>query len=146
DDDFGADQVAPVAAGETKAEPVILADVGDIAQDRHRLVDAADDDVEPAVVIEVADGEAATDVRLLEEIAAAPAGVLETASADVAQQDRRLLQGGAAGRVANDVAVGDDDVLQTMMVEVDKRRAEADVFLSECRDAGAGGAVVKHLL
>src|SRR6266540_1693200 len=68
----GADDVAPILADELDAEPMVrIVRLGFIAQQYDRVVDAADDEVRPAVVVEIAHGQSSAEVVLLEKTAAA---------------------------------------------------------------------------
>src|SRR5207302_3856294 len=93
--------------------------------------------VDLAVVVEVAKGDAARQVRLLEIGAAALRDLLELAGL-VAQQHGSLAAGGA-GRIADGVAVGDEQVFPAVMIEVEKAGAPADILLADGGDAGGFG-------
>src|SRR5262249_37451582 len=145
DDDLRADQVARLLACEAETEPVVLLHVGDILQHDDRLVDVADDDIQPPVVVEVADRQAAADVLALEILAAALAVILEAPLAEVAQDDGHLSQAAAVGGMPDHVTVGNDDVEKAVVIEVEEAGSEADELLPQDGDAGRRGAVKEAL-
>src|SRR5205823_5245422 len=128
-DDHGrADHVAEILADETQAEPARRFGRF-IAKQRDRGVGVADDEVGPAVVVEIADGHAATARGGVEERAGVRADIPESALAlliDVVQQDRPLKERAAAARVQIDMTVGDDEVFPAVAVDVEEGGAEAD--------------------
>ena len=86
---LGPHHVGVVAADELHAQPVTVL-AADAAQDRHRLVHVADDQVRAAVVVQVAEGHAVRQVVRVVIAADLPAYVLEPA-AEVAVQHGRLF-------------------------------------------------------
>src|SRR5437773_7517323 len=113
-----------------------------VAQDNDRLIDMVDNDVGPTVVVEIGDGEAAAAVLGLEVRPALGRDVREFAVAFVFEQDWKLGPG-AAGRMADDMAVGKDEVLPAVVVEIDEAGAETDVFRADGGDAGRRRGVQK---
>src|SRR5438105_2183818 len=81
DDDFHADQVAVFLADQFEAQPMvgIRMFAAETARDNHGTVDGADDEIGPAVVVEIANREAAAAEFAIEEIAAALGDVNELA-------------------------------------------------------------------
>src|SRR5947209_13579932 len=104
-----------VLACQLHAEPVV-AGRRDVAQDRDGFIDVADDHIELAVVVEIAQRGAARQVRLREVRTAAPGNLLELAAA-VAQEYRPLATR-RAGRKTDGVAIRDEQILATVKVEV----------------------------
>ena len=92
-----------------------------------------DDEVEVAVVVEVAAGQAAAHVAGPEVGTRAGAHVGEPAAAAVVPEDRRVLVGVDLGGLAADVSVGGDEVETAVEVEVGERGAPAGQV------AGLGG-------
>src|SRR5262249_36997927 len=90
EDEGGADDVAVVFADELDAEPAGRVALGGlVAQEDGLVVGVADDDVGPAIVVQIADGNAAGEGGSLEEGSAALGPVLKEAAlapVDIAQQ------------------------------------------------------------
>src|SRR5207244_8792647 len=131
DNEFGSRHITMIFAMELKAQPM-MGHAGFIPQQNDRLVDMADDEVGQAIVIEVADGQAAADMIAAEIGSSLPGNVRETAVALVAKQDRPLPHTGAA-RKADYVAIGDHQVGVAVVIQVEKAGSEAYVGLADCR-------------
>src|ERR1043166_9574684 len=109
----------------------------------------ANDQVGPAVVVEVAHRQPAADRRPLEERSAAAAHIPEHPSASlrlVVQQQRALLERAPTDRVVDDMAVDDREVFPAVVVDIDEACAEGDPVLTEGGDAGGAGLVMERLL
>src|SRR5262249_59900063 len=89
-----------------------------------------------AAVVRAAQGGAAGGV-VRPEVGPAPLGDVLEHAAPVAQQHRPLAAGRAGG-VANGVAVGDDQVLPAVVIDVDEPGAPAHVLLADGADPRAG--------
>jgi hypothetical protein len=118
-------------------------------QDDDRFVDVADDDVGSAVVIEVAKSGALTHLFGLEEGAGLFRDVLKadlprlvSRLAEIVQQDGILKKLRRFDRKANDMAVGDEDILRAVEIAIDEACPETDVIEADGRDSGA--ATGKH--
>src|SRR5262245_14231553 len=122
-----------------------------VAQYDDRLVGMADDDVGAAVVVQVAEGNAATDTLHLKEGAAVGRYFLKAnhtrgarvGAPQIAKQRRPLLVFARRRGVVRDVAVGDEDILGAVAVEVEEAGAEADIVESNRGDAGGAAAEMK---
>src|ERR1043166_6070769 len=145
DDHLGTHEIASLLAYESHAEPVIVLDLGDVAQDRDGIVHVADDEIEPAIIVEVAERHAAAEMLVVKVRPGALARVSKP-PLDITQYDGRLLHAHALTRVTDDVAIGDDDVEPAMVIEVHEGIAEADVFLPHSGDAGGRGAVIEQFI
>src|SRR5205823_71227 len=121
---------AVVLALQSHAEPVV-APAPDAPQDGDRLVHVADDEVGPAVVVQVPEPDPARRVGRREVAPDPPAGVAEL-PALVEQEDRVLLAARVlARRVADGMAVGDEKVLPPVEVRVDEGGSPPDVLLAD---------------
>src|SRR6516225_9586128 len=104
-------------------------DVGaqSVLQEHDRLVEMANDDVRSAVVVEIAEGGAAANVLGTKIIPGLIRHILKTNSAwnvtgltKVTQQHSLLTDFDRRVRIAHHVAVGDEDVLGAVAVEIEK--------------------------
>src|SRR5438132_11231556 len=102
----------------------------------------ADNQVRAAVVVQVADGDAAAEVFGL-EIRTAVRRDVDEAAGLVAQQDGPLPPAGLL-RIAEYVAVGDEKVGPAVVVHVEEAGAEANVLLTDSRDPRNPGAEQKE--
>src|SRR5439155_26482260 len=136
-DDFFGHHVAVIFADQLNAEPMVLAHVGLVAENGGRLVQVGDDGVDPAVVVEIAKADTAADVFALEVTAASPGDVRELDDfsvvgpyrSQVTQQYGPLGTFRFAGGKADGMAVDDKDVFPAVVVEIEERRAPADIRL-----------------
>src|SRR5205823_10307108 len=109
-DQPGADGVAVgPAPAELDDQPVAAAGRL-VPEDDARGLVVDDDQVQVAVVVEVAAGEASAHVKGPEVVARAGGDVREPAGAGVAPEDRWVLVGIQQGPLAADVAIGGDQV------------------------------------
>src|SRR5262249_52972701 len=99
-----------------------------------------DQQVEPAVVVKVAGGQATTDPGDLPRRAGAPGHVGKPAGA-LAQEELRRHGVGTVGPEVADVAVGRGQVEPTVVVGIQEGRAEAQQVAAGCRQADRRGAV-----
>src|SRR5438552_802165 len=94
DDDLHADQIAVLFADQFEAEPMVgiwmLA--AEAARDNHGTVDGADDEIGPAVVVQIADSQTAAAVFAVEEISAALRDVNELAIVFFAARNRHVVE------------------------------------------------------
>ena len=115
----------PVGGRGAHRDPVMAGPLP-VLQQRRRVVHVVDDDVEIAVVVEIADGQAAADPRDLQARAGAIRHVAEP-RAQVEQQLVLLAEGLAQLRVLvdvrEDVAVGEEQIEPAVEVGVEERRA-----------------------
>src|SRR5215467_8146029 len=115
----------------------------DPAQDRHRFVEVADNQVGTAIVVQVAEADAPAQVVLLVIAANLPADVLELA-AEVAIQHGRLLAADRFARMkVDDMTVGDEQVLPAIQIQVEEGGAPTDVALALFAKAGLHRLVVE---
>jgi len=128
-----------VAAAQLNAEPVMVGPRRRlVAQQRHRTIGMTDDDVGPAVVIEIPDGDASANRWRAEEGTALRANVAEEATPvmrDVVQQHGTLRKA-RPHRLTQHVTVDDHQIQPAVIVDVQKIGAEADVGLPERADSG----------
>ena len=102
-----------------------------VAQQGRRTIQVVDDDVDVAVVVEIADGAAASEIRRRHGRPRARRHVDEAAVAGVAIEQVRLPVGEvqlAPVQLRIHVTVGDEDVLPAVVVEVEEVHAKADVL------------------
>src|SRR6185437_6149689 len=131
---LGPHYIGMVLANQLHPEPV-TAGTADATQDRHRLIDVADDEIGAAVVVQIAEAYAARRMECSLIAADLPAHVGEFA-ADVAKQQRRLLATDAATRmVTADVTVGDEHILPAVQIHIEESRAPTHVFLAHAGEA-----------
>ena len=100
-----------------------------VAEQRRRAVVRRHQQIDVAVAIEVADGEAAADPRLREVGAGGGRDVAKRAVALIEEQVRRLRVADVAADVAHglvDVAVGDDEIERAVEIDVGEHAAEAE--------------------
>src|SRR5262245_15012979 len=93
----------------------------------------AQDDVDSAVVVQVAERDSASTMDTVKVRPAMFGQLLEphvrrwlTLAAEVAQENGALRERGRGGGVAHDVTVADEDILGAVEVVVDEAGAEAD--------------------
>ena len=131
---FGTDGTGVILAHEANAQPVVRR-TADAPQDGDRLVEVADDEVDPAVVIQVAEADPAPQMGRLEIVPESFAGDAELPPI-VEQQDGQLLAiGFLPVGVTDGVAVGDEEILPAVQIGVDESGPPADVLLPDGRDA-----------
>src|SRR5262249_26087160 len=118
-----------------------------VLEHRDRLVDVADDNVGAAVVIEIAKGGATAQVLELEKRTGPFGNILKShlpglisRLGGTSEQNRPLQQLRRLYRKADDMAVGDKDVLGPVEIVIDKADAEADVVEADRGDAGAAAS------
>ena len=122
--------VAPCArADQLHAEPVVPAP-DRVHQQANRSVDIADDHVDVAVVVDVAERRSATDVEQLEHGARVPGDVLESSVAQIPEQElslavRKQLVAALPDRF--DRSVDCQEVQPAVVVEIEPGRSEAGV-------------------
>src|SRR5262245_44119741 len=136
-----ADGVCVGFADENGAEPVAAVFNG-IAQEDHWLVLVADHDVGAAVVIEIAERRAAAHSLDAKVRSAASRDVLKADDwvrggllAKVAEKDRVLFLFAGRRGVRGDMAIGDEEVLGAVAIEVEEARAKSDEGETDRRDA-----------
>src|SRR5262245_13112123 len=115
----------------------------DPAQDRHRFVEVADNQVGTAIVVQVAKAYAAAQMVLLVIAANLPAGVLERAAVVAIQHGRLLAADRFARMKMDDMAVGDEKVLPAIQIHVEEGGAPTDVLLAAFGKAGLHCLVVE---
>ncbi len=109
-----------------------------VAEEHRRAVVGGHQQVDVAVAVEVAAGEAAADPRLRESAAHRGRHVAERAVALIQKQLRRLRVADVAADVADgvvDVAVGDDEIERAVEIEVGEDAAEAEPVARRDADA-----------
>jgi len=138
---LGADEVAVPLVGQLHPEPVVPLP-GFVAEQRDRFVKMANDQVGPAIVIQVADGDAAALVLGLEIWPTLAGDVRKRAyalwplSSLIAKQHRPLL-GSASARMADDVSVADGDIFPAVVIQIEETHTETNIVLADTGDAGA---------
>ena len=135
----------PVGATAAIADPVV-AGLLPVLQQRRRAVHVVDDEVEIAVVVEIADGKAASDPGDLQARAGALRDVAE-ARAEIQQQLVLLAVGLAELRelvdVRKDVAVGEEEIELAVQVGVEEGRAPSHPVEGRPGDAGGRARVLE---
>src|SRR5262249_3878885 len=129
EEDFGANGVAGAfrAADEFQREPVITV-ADDIAEECGGRIDVVEDDVNVAVVEDVAEGGATGGDDVSESRGRGGGDLLEFFAVEIAEKQRALRPSGApVGFVSDgvDVAVGDEEVEKAIVVEIEEAAAPA---------------------
>ena len=111
-------------------DPIVF--VGGVAADElWRSVDAIDDEVEIAVVVEIAEGTAARGGGSRNSGAGVKRDVFEVAVAQIAIEKLALRIAGFGGELFDfgiDVAVADEDVGPTVVVKIEEAAAPAEIL------------------
>src|SRR5256885_328471 len=125
-------------------DPIVF--VGGVAADElWRSVDAIDDEVEIAVIVEVAEGTAARGGGSRNSSARGERDVFEVAVAQIAIEKFALWVTGFGGELFDfgiDVTVADEDVRPTIVVKIEKAAAPAEI-LRVLAEAGLERGVFK---
>src|SRR5580698_132201 len=102
---------------------------GDVTKQTGVVVECVDDNIQFAVIEQVSDGHSAAGVES-GECGAFDSGLkIEFLSVNVAEEERALCPGGSPGCVVDlrvDVPIGDDKILPSIVVEVQKCGAPSE--------------------
>jgi len=94
-------------------------------------VDTIDDEVEVAVIVEIAEGAAARGCRSRNSGAGVERNIIEAAVAKIAIEKFALWVTGFGGELFDfgiDVAIADEDVGPTVVVKIEKAAAPAEIL------------------
>src|SRR5262245_46547892 len=127
-----------------RAKPMMLR-IGFVAEQRHGLVDVADDQIGTTIVVQVANSEAAADVRGLKVMPSPRVHADEPIAVDslVAHEDRQLTHT-CSHRMAVHMAIRNDDVQPTVAVNVEESSAKADVGPADASQTGTRAAELEQ--
>ncbi len=119
-----------------------------ISKQYDRRIGVADDHIGPTIVVQVTDGKTPTYPQGLKKRSSFSADILEdsmTLMTEVGEQDGSLLLQTLL-RKSPDVAIGNDQIFPTIIIEVNESSAETDELLADGRDAGSARTMAKQFL
>src|SRR5262249_4231876 len=120
---------------QSNAQPVMFG-AGFVAEQRDGFVEVADDQIGPAVVVQVANSQTAANVRCLKIWSALRVHADESIGfLPLIPQEHGQLPDADAHRVAGHMAVEDDYVQPAVVVHVEKSGAETDVRSADTSQA-----------
>src|SRR5262249_55845142 len=134
------------AVEQTKAEPVVAIADG-VDQQAGRGMDTRNDDVDVPVVVDVAERRTAADLEALERRSRLRGDVLETAVAQIAEEELALAVGKPVRSALLDRfdrAVDREQIEPAVVVEIDPRGAKAGVPEAHRTDSRRGAHVFEE--